>query len=128
MAMVKITNGHRTFEVSMGAYESVYKDLGFRKVGVEADESVKKEETTLPGQGLEDTEPPEDEGDGENEGVNEDDGLDIEALLEKPLSQWTSDELKEFVRVKDIDITGATKVSQVRGIVKKYLEEQSKNG
>lgn len=123
--MVKITNGQRTFEVSNGAYESVYKDLGFHKVGVEAEEPEVKEETTVPSQETEDTEPPEDEGEGESE---DEDGLDIEALLEKPLSQWTPDELKEFVRVKEIDITGATKVSQVRGIVKKYLEEQSKNG
>lgn len=126
--MVRITNGQRTFEVSNGAYESVYKDLGFHKVGVEADDTV-LEEVTTPPQEPEDTEP-EDEGDGgENEGEGEsEDGLDIEALLEKPISQWTPDELKEFVRVKEIDITGATKVSQVRTIVKKYLEEQARNG
>lgn len=127
--MVKITNGSRTFEVSNGAYESVYKDLGFHKVGVEAEEPVDKVDDTTTNQGQEPEEPtpPENEDDGDTE-TGDEDGFDIEALLEKPLSQWTPEELKEFVRIKDIDITGATKVSQVRGIVKKYLEEQSKNG
>lgn len=124
--MVKITNGQRTFEVSAGAYESVYKGLGFHKVGVIVDEPEYKEEKIPPRQqetGSEEHEEEETEDNGDDNG----DGLDIEALLEKPLSQWTPDELKEFVRIKEIDTTGATKVSQVRGIVKKYLEEQAKN-
>lgn len=124
--MVRITNGRQTVEVSRGAFENVYKGMGFHEVGVVAEElkTPKKpagEQVPPPGDdtpGNDDT--PEEEGDG--------DGLDVEALLEKPLSQWQPDELKEFVRIKGIDTTGATKVSQVRGIVKKYLEEQAKNG
>lgn len=124
--MIKITNGHRTFEVSTGAFESVYKDLGFHEVGVVADEHEQMAEEQLLSQHGYAEEDDEDEDEvGPEEETNS--GFDIEALLEKPLSQWTPDELKEFVHAKSIDITGATKVSQVRGIVKKYLEEQAKN-
>lgn len=125
--MVKITNGSKIFEVSRGAYDSVYKGLGFHVVGTEpAEDKPLKERTQVP---------PETEGDeeedapGENGGGSETEsgeGLDLDALLEKPLSQWEPDELKEFVRAKGIDTAGAKKVSQVRGIVKKYLDDQAK--
>lgn len=123
--MVKITNGSKIFEVSRGAYDSVYKGLGFHVVGTEpAEDKSPKEKTQVP---------PETEGEeeedapGETEGENEPgEGLDLDALLEKPLSQWEPDELKEFVRAKGIDTAGAKKVSQVRGIVKKYLDDQAK--
>lgn len=125
--MVKITNGSKIFEVSRGAYDSVYKGLGFHVVGAEpAEDKPLKERTQVP---------PETEGDeeedapGENGGGSETEsgeGLDLDALLEKPLSQWEPDELKEFVRAKGIDTAGAKKVSQVRGIVKKYLDDQAK--
>lgn len=125
--MVKITNGSKIFEVSRGAYDSVYKGLGFHVVGTEpAEDKPPKEKMQMP---------PENEGDEEDgaPGENEDDGetepgggLDLDALLEKPLSQWEPDELKEFVRAKGIDTAGAKKVSQVRGIVKKYLDDQAK--
>lgn len=126
--MVKITNGSKIFEVSRGAYDSVYKGLGFHVVGTEpAEDKPPKEKTQVP---------PEAEGDEEDgaSGENEEDGetepgeeaVDLDALLEKPLSQWEPDELKEFVRAKGIDTAGAKKVSQVRGIVKKYLDDQAK--
>lgn len=125
--MVKITNGSKIFEVSRGAYDSVYKGLGFHVVGTEpAEDKPLKERTQVP---------PETEGDeeedapGENGGGSETEsgeGLDLDALLEKPLSQWEPDELKEFVRAKGIDTARAKKVSQVRGIVKKYLDDQAK--
>lgn len=124
--MVKITNGSKIFEVSRGAYDSVYKGLGFHVVGTEpAEDKPLKERTQVP---------PETEGDEEDDAPDEPEtegepggGLDMDALLEKPLSQWEPDELKEFVRAKGIDTAGAKKVSQVRGIVKKYLEDQAKS-
>lgn len=123
--MVKITNGSKIFEVSRGAYDSVYKGLGFHVVGTEpAEDRPPKEKTQVP---------PETEGDEEDDTTGDTDGetepgegLDLDALLEKPLSQWEPDELKEFVRAKGIDTAGAKKVSQVRGIVKKYLDDQAK--
>lgn len=123
--MVKITNGSKIFEVSRGAYDSVYKGLGFHVVGTEpAEVNPPKEKTQVPtdAEGEEEDDTP-----GEAEGETEPgEGLDLDVLLEKPLSQWEPDELKEFVRAKGIDTAGAKKVSQVRGIVKKYLDDQAK--
>lgn len=124
--MVKITNGSKIFEVSRGAYDSVYKSLGFHVVGTEpAEDKPLKEKTQVPPEteGYEEDDAP-DEPETEGEPGS---GLDLDALLEKPLSQWEPDELKEFVRAKGIDTAGAKKVSQVRGIVKKYLEDQAKS-
>lgn len=123
--MVKITNGSKIFEVSRGAYDSVYKGLGFHVVGTEpAEDKPPKEKTQVPPEAEGDE---EDDTSGETEGETEPgEGLDLDALLEKPLSQWEPDELKEFVRAKGIDTAGAKKVSQVRGIVKKYLDDQAK--
>lgn len=125
--MVEITNGKKTFRVPAGSVE-VYKGMGFRvvKKGSEPISSpVEKEPVEETG------------GEEDNGSVEEDDkesGVDasdeekfVSELLEKPISQWTNDEVKEFVRIKDIDTSGAQKVSQVRGIIKSYLEEQSKN-
>lgn len=123
--MVKITNGSKIFEVSRGAYDSVYKSLGFHVVGTEpAEDKPLKEKTQVPPEteGYEEDDAP-DETETEGEPGS---GLDLDALLEKPLSQWEPDELKEFVRAKGIDTAGAKKVSQVRGIVKKYLDDQAK--
>lgn len=124
--MVKITNGSKIFEVSRGAYDSVYKSLGFHVVGTEpAEDKPPKEKMQVPPSFSGDE---EEDAPGETEGENEPgEGLDPDALLEKPLSQWEPDELKEFVRAKGIDTAGAKKVSQVRGIVKKYLEDQAKS-
>lgn len=101
--MVTITNGDKTFRVTAGAVKP-YEDMGFRVV----------RDTPL--------EDNEDSG----MGSSSDEGY-IEELLEKPLSQWTNEEVKYFVKVKEIDTSGAQKISQVRGIIKTYLDEQAKN-
>lgn len=126
--MVRISNGRQTVEVTKGAFENVYKNLGFYEVGVTTAEPVHQHQQTPPTPPTQETETSnEDQDGGEENNEGEGEPLDIEALLEKPLSQWTPEELKEFVSVKGIDTTGATKVSQVRKIVKAYLDEQAKN-
>lgn len=129
--MVTITNGVRTFRITAGAVK-VYKSMGFHVV----------DDTELEGMDVEDHEE-EDTGtshytsrkEDANVGVSEeqehevevdDDSAFIEELLEKPLSQWSSEEVKDFVRIKNIDTTGAQKLSQVRGIIKNYLDEEQK--
>lgn len=140
--MVEITNGKKRFRVPAGAVE-VYKGMGFRVVGDvepnlktsvnpsgndagEEDEDV----TDIPGFG-------DDEADGDDAGEDADggDGEDTDGaadekyakeLLEKPISQWTPEEIKEFARIKGIDTSAAKKVSEARTIVKKFLEEQNK--
>lgn len=126
--MVVITNGVKTFKVPAGAVKP-YEGMGFRVVSDSEAKSIKSQ------QDKGDNQPPVHQSSGKGEEVesseidvekSEEDAY-IEELLEKPLSQWSNDEVKEFVRIKEIDTTGAQKISQVRVIIKNYLEEQSKN-
>lgn len=127
--MVTITNGEKTFRITNGAVKP-YEGMGFHVVSDEELEEMKQMEQEM----LDDS-----EGDfksdfekeksikvGGDKTISKED-MFIEELLEKPLSQWSNEEVKEFVRIKGIDTSGAQKVSQVRGIIKAYLEEQSKN-
>lgn len=128
MAMIEITNGEVTSKVPYTAYESQYKKIGFRPV---SDVAVEEHKDVTP---VEEEHEEEDANvvvtNGAEEDVDEEDedpdAAFVEDILEKPLSQWTTDELKEFVRIKGIDTSGAKKTSEVRSIVKAFLEEQDK--
>lgn len=126
--MVTISNGKTTFRVTAGAVE-VYKSMGFHVVDDKENDQIKpvehKEEKAA-----EDVagEPETDGSDVEDEGVEDDtEEVYVTELLEKPLSQWSNEEVKEFVRIKGIDTSGAKKFSQVKDIIKAYLDEQVKN-
>lgn len=126
--MVTISNGKATFRVTAGAVE-VYKSMGFHVVDDKENDQikpVKHEEEKV----AEDVagEPEVDDSDAEDEGVEDDtEEAYVTELLEKPLSQWSNEEVKEFVRIKGIDTSGAKKLSQVKDIIKAYLDEQVKN-
>ena len=126
--MVTISNGKTTFRVTAGAVE-IYKSMGFHVVDDKENDQIKpvehKEEKVA-----EDVagEPEADGSDAEDEGVEDDtEEAYVTELLEKPLSQWSNEEVKEFVRIKGIDTSGAKKFSQVKDIIKAYLDEQVKN-
>lgn len=124
MAMVKITNGEVTQIVSMGAYVSQYKNLGFsicggNKAPVKNNEAIKNVKPVK-----DNTKNEEDTN--VNDNVNDEEVDDFEELLEKPLSQWTNEELKSFVNAKDIDTSSAKKTSEVRSLVKVYLDNEAK--
>ena len=126
--MVTISNGKTILRVTAGAVET-YKSMGFHVVDDKENDQIKpvehKEEKAA-----EDVtgEPEADGSDAEDEGVEDDtEEAYVTELLEKPLSQWSNEEVKEFVRIKGIDTSGAKKLSQVKDIIKAYLDEQVKN-
>ena len=126
--MVTISNGKTTLRVTAGAVET-YKSMGFHVVDGKENDQIKpvehKEEKVA-----EDVagEPEAGSSDAEDEGVEDDtEEAYVTELLEKPLSQWSNEEVKEFVRIKGIDTSGAKKLSQVKDIIKAYLDEQVKN-
>lgn len=138
--MVEIMKGKKRFRVPAGAVE-VYKGMGFRVVnGSEPVSTLKEKEPVDTGDGDEDvTDIPgfddgdagEDAGTGdEDEDVSESDVTDEEKyaneLLEKPISQWSTEEIKEFARIRGIDTSAAKKVSDARNIIKKYLDDVKK--
>lgn len=101
--MVKITNGVYTFEVTRGAYEGIYSRQGYHL--------LEDPEAAQVHQGLEDN-------------ATDPDQLFLEEIVEKPVSQWTKNEVKRFVTLKGIDTSGAKNVGEVRELVKAYLDEQ----
>lgn len=133
--MVTITNGEKTFRVTAGAVKP-YESMGFHVASDEELEEMKmaaEEHYDDAGEPESFVKESASESGANNEeedadtGMSKEDAAFIEELLEKPLSQWSNDEVKEFVKIKGIDTSGAQKVSQVRGIIKTYLEEQNKN-
>lgn len=133
MSMVRITNGEITSRVPYSAYISMYKRLGFTIEGEEPVKPQEKVETPKKEQPKEEVATEEEsevadeveEEDEEDEEAADDEAF-VEDILEKPLSQWTPDELKKFAEIKNIDTSKAKKVSEARSIIKKYLEEQEK--
>ena len=97
--MVKITNGRDTFEVTEGAFEGIFIHQGFVKV---------LEEVEIP------VVDAADEFDDEPEEVEE-------VENEKPVSQWTKAEVKEFARANGIDISGTKNVNEAKEIIKQFI-------
>ena len=96
--MVVVTNGIETFTVSSGAAK-IYRDMGFSVVDV-----VEKpiEEVVV-------------------EEVVDEDTLFVNEIKEKPVSQWTKDEIKRFANINDIDIDGVRTVREAREMIKKFI-------
>lgn len=117
MAMVKITNGDVTTFVSRGAYESQYKDLGFVIAG---DLPFEEKYDDNYGDNDESFDSSSDDyvADGETDATD-----DFADLLEKPISQWSKNEVRDFAHAKSIDIKGTKNVNEAKDVIKEYLED-----
>lgn len=104
--MVVITNGINEFEVSRGAYESIFRKQGYSIIADAEAEAI------------------EDNNDAEATEHAEHVDKDAEALVEKPISQWTKNEVKNFIAKKGIDVSGITSFNEVKDRVRKYIEEE----
>lgn len=104
--MIVITNGINEFEVSRGAYESIFQKQGYSIIVDAEAEAV------------------EDNNDAEATEHAEHVDKDAEALVEKPISQWTKNEVKNFIAKKGIDVSGITSFNEVKDRVRKYIEEE----
>ena len=100
--MVKITNGVNIFEVTRGAYEGIYSKQGY---------SIMDEKKR-------------DNGHVEAPGKS-DDELFVEAIVEKPLSQWNKDEVKRFAALSGIDISGTKNANEAKSLIKDYIDAVS---
>lgn len=98
--MVKITNGKNVFEVTRGAFDGIYSRQGYTIM----DEQI-------PGQ--QEIKVPE----------KTEDEVFIDEIIEKPVSQWTKDEVKKFAALKGIDISGTKNAGEAKELIKQFLEE-----
>lgn len=120
--MIKITNGNDTYTVTRGAYETVYKGMGFYPVGQEpvvqstggdtpdVDEAVTErvedayvEAVDASAGPIEAEEPEESE-----------DETWCKSIRQKPISQWNKQELKRYATLNGIDTSDARTVNDVR--------------
>lgn len=56
-----------------------------------------------------------------NTKVDEEDSV-FDDVVEKPISEWTKQEVKDFAAKNEIDISGTKNVNQAKEIIKRYLE------
>lgn len=104
--MINITNGINEFEVSRGAYESIFQKQGYSIVVDTETEVVEDNKDAAAAEPAKQVD------------------KDAEALMEKPISQWTKNEVKSFIDKKRIDVSGITSFNEVKDRVRKYIEEE----
>lgn len=99
--MVKITNGVNVFEVTRGAFDGIYSRQGYtiledKKVNTNEEVPVKTEDEKF-----------------------------VDEIIEKPISQWSKEEVKRFAALSDIDITGTKNAGEAKEIIKNFIEANS---
>ena len=111
--MIKITNGSEVYQVTNGAYETVYKPMGFVPVDgfVPADEAVVAADAES-----EQVASDEEWTDAESE-VDEDAAW-CEELKKKPIGQWNKTEVKRYAEIRGIDITGTKSINEAKDRIK----------
>lgn len=103
--MVKITNGRDVFEVTEGAFEGIFIHQGFKKCDEAKTKSINViDEVEIP----------------VIDAADEFDEVEDEEI-EKPVSQWTKAEVKEFAKVNGIDISGTKNVNEAKEIIKQFI-------
>jgi hypothetical protein len=103
--MINIKRGDEELKVSISAYNSIFKPMGFTPIKVV---TKRPPEIVKP--------------DGSAESEKTDDEKFIEDIVLKPISSWTKEELSRVVEIKKIDTSSATTVKQAREIVKQALD------
>lgn len=102
--MVKITNGVNIFEVTRGAFDGIYSRQGYTIVN--ENNAVSHVVVKAKPEKTEDEE-------------------FVDEIIEKPISQWSKDEVKRFAALKEIDIAGTKNVNEAKAIIKDFIEVDS---
>lgn len=107
--MIKITNGSEVYQVTNGAYETVYKPMGFVPIGESAsqDDVVDEFEQAA-----------SDEEWVEAETEIDEDAAWCEELKKKPIGQWNKAEVKRYAEIRSIDITGTKSIVEAKDRIK----------
>lgn len=113
--MVRITNGINTYEVPRGAAR-VYEACGYHIV----DDDVVEDAVLITA-----------EAEAYDDGVSDEEVEDadekfVEEVMEKPVSQWTNEEIKRFAAIKGVNLAGVKNTKQARGAVIAFLKEEER--
>lgn len=101
--MVKITNGINIFEVTKGAYEGIYSKQGYTLLN----ENKSPEAPQNP-----------------QEPIGNDDDKFLSDVMEKPISQWSKAEVKQFAALKGLDLSGTKNVGEAKEMIKNFLQQE----
>lgn len=99
--MIKITNGVMVIEVTKGAFEGVFKSQGYYPVNDNKNANRKREAA--------------------EEANEERDADEFADLVQKPIGQWTKQEVKDFAAAKSIDISKTKNANEAKAIISEYL-------
>lgn len=104
--MVKCTNGNIVILVTEGAYDSYFKDQGF--IVIEENNAVENTPMLVA---------PNEEENEQNDGM-----IDyMNELKEKPISQWTKKEVRDFASFNNINISETKNVGQAKEIIRDFI-------
>lgn len=112
--MVTITNGVESFTVPNGSV-GIYKRAGYRVVKSAPVEAHVEEVVEI----VEEPVVDEDE-------LSEEDAIFISAVEEKPLSQWSGNDIKKYAALNDIDISSTKSAKEARVIIKKFFDSRNR--
>lgn len=95
--MVKITNGIETFIVPKGSVE-IYKNQGFK---------VLKDKPTA----------------ANKTGKTENDVF-VDKMIEKPMGEWKSADVKKFAEIMGVDLKGTESLSEAKQRIKNFIDTE----
>lgn len=97
--MVEITNGINTIKVPNGAYHSIFKAMGYSPIGHAEPNTSQVDQN----------------------GVSDPNAAFVAEVSQKPLSQWTKDEIKRYAAINNIDISGTKNPAEAKQIIKDHM-------
>lgn len=111
--MMKITNGVDIVEVTNGAYKDMFKSQGYYPY----EEEKSSTQDNLESQ--DDTDESED-----NVTKDEEEDETDSEIEEKPIGQWSKDEVKKYAKDNDIDISNTKSSKEAKEIIKNFMAEK----
>lgn len=119
--MIRITNGSQVLLVTKGAFKGIFAPAGWVEASENDDFKDEKavDETPEPSEEVIGVEAESDDAGQDTEVVEEAD--DDDDLSEKPLSQMTVKELRDYAAENDLDITGLSTKEELRNAIKEQM-------
>lgn len=127
--MVKVTNGVNVFTVSNGAFDSIYSKQGYVLVDEIMNEQAPfvlpdvLENQMVETNGVDDMEEEAEHEEPEQEPQISREEQFLKKIVERPISQWSKIELKQYSDLNGIDLTSAKTTAQVKALVKDFMEK-----
>lgn len=120
--MITITNGVRAMTVSKGAFKTLFEPNGWKIASLtdeklNAEDFISEDEKEPESSNLPPLVPPEDE---DEEEVEEEEDEEVE----KPISEMTVEELKEYAHELGLDISKAKNKKELRHMISSAIEEE----